>query len=366
MPEFDGCTAQPLAVEIANLALEDQLRSNLVVTHRKFTLGRQRLGIGNVVRALDASLGAVLAAVRDLLDVVLEEDVQPQGPLAELADVDEPLLEDAVLGVGDAVLVDDACECSSTSLAMAETRSGGVSALTRSWRNLSVAAVPEPTAVGLSEVVMWSSSGPYVAVTGWVPYCWAASAPQVWVVRSAYICYAVRTLVLCAQSQGLSTFEGADRAYPQMKGHSVSENDRDYIQSIERGFAVLTAFDEKNPNPSLADLAAETGLSRPAVRRILLTLQKLGYVTGNNSRWSLTPRVLSIGQHFSASHALTEAALPRLLEIAEHTHESASLGVLDGVDVVYAARVPVRRIMSINVSVGTRVPAYATSMGRAC
>ncbi|MDJ0114452.1 IclR family transcriptional regulator, partial [Rhodococcus erythropolis] len=83
---------------------------------------------------------------------------------------------------------------------------------------------------------------------------------------------------------------------------------------------------------------------------------KLGYVTGNNSRWSLTPRVLSIGQHFSASHALTEAALPRLLEIAEHTHESASLGVLDGVDVVYAARVPVRRIMSINVSVGTRVP----------
>jgi IclR family pca regulon transcriptional regulator len=150
-----------------------------------------------------------------------------------------------------------------------------------------------------------------------------------------------------------------------MKGHSVSENDRDYIQSIERGFAVLTAFDEKNPNPSLADLAAEAGLSRPAVRRILLTLQKLGYVTGNNSRWSLTPRVLSIGQHFSASHALTEAALPRLLEIAEHTHESASLGVLDGVDVVYAARVPVRRIMSINVSVGTRVPAYATSMGRA-
>lgn len=74
----------------------------------------------------------------------------------------------------------------------------------------------------------------------------------------------------------MSTFEGADQAYPQMKGPSVSENDRDYIQSIERGFAVLMAFDEKNPNPSLADLAAETGLSRPAVRRILLTLQKLG------------------------------------------------------------------------------------------
>ncbi|MFZ2175809.1 MAG: IclR family transcriptional regulator C-terminal domain-containing protein [Rhodococcus sp. (in: high G+C Gram-positive bacteria)] len=145
----------------------------------------------------------------------------------------------------------------------------------------------------------------------------------------------------------------------------MSENDRDYIQSIERGFAVLLAFDAQRPNPTLAELAVETNLSRPAVRRILLTLQRLGYVTGSNGRWSLTPRVLSIGQHYSESHALVEAAMPRLLEVADKTQESASLGVLDGPDVVYAARVPVRRIMSINVSVGTRVPAYATSMGRA-
>ncbi|MFD6057149.1 IclR family transcriptional regulator domain-containing protein [Rhodococcus wratislaviensis] len=145
----------------------------------------------------------------------------------------------------------------------------------------------------------------------------------------------------------------------------MTESDRDYIQSIERGFAVLLAFDAQRPNPTLAELATEAGLSRPAVRRILLTLQKLGYVAGAGGRWSLTPRVLSIGQHYSESHALIEAAMPRLLEVAEKTQESASLGVLDGADVVYAARVPVRRIMSINVSVGTRVPAYATSMGRA-
>ncbi|GAA3725135.1 IclR family pca regulon transcriptional regulator [Spinactinospora alkalitolerans] len=145
----------------------------------------------------------------------------------------------------------------------------------------------------------------------------------------------------------------------------MPNTDRDFIQSIERGFAVLIAFDERNPNPTLAEIAAETGLSRPAVRRILLTLQRLGYVNGVDGRWSLTPRVLSIGQHFSATHALTEAAQPHLLRIAEETGESASLGVLDGTEVVYAARVPVRRIMSINVSVGTRVPAYATSMGRA-
>ena len=144
----------------------------------------------------------------------------------------------------------------------------------------------------------------------------------------------------------------------------MSDNDRDYIQSIERGFAVLLSFDEDRTNPTLAEIATATGLSRPAVRRILLTLQRLGYVHGKSGRWALTPRVLSIGQHYSASHALIDAALPHLVEIAEHTGESASLGVLDGTDVVYAARVPVRRIMSINVSVGTRVPAYATSMGR--
>ncbi|MBF6397474.1 helix-turn-helix domain-containing protein [Nocardia cyriacigeorgica] len=145
----------------------------------------------------------------------------------------------------------------------------------------------------------------------------------------------------------------------------MSENERDYIQSIERGFAVLTAFDSGRPNPTLAELANATGLAKPVIRRILLTLQRLGYVTGTGPRWTLTPRVLSIAQHYSATHALLELAMPHLLAVAEQLQESASLGVLDGAEVVYAARVPVRRIMSINVAVGTRVPAYATSMGRA-
>ncbi len=142
------------------------------------------------------------------------------------------------------------------------------------------------------------------------------------------------------------------------------ETDRDFIQSIERGFAVLLAFDADRPTPTLAELAVATGLSRPAVRRILLTLQRLGYVRARGSRWSMTPRVLSIGQHYSASHGMIEIAQPRLLGLAEETGESASLAELDGREVVYVARVPVRRIMSINVSIGTRVPAHATSMGR--
>ncbi|HZJ06506.1 MAG TPA: IclR family transcriptional regulator C-terminal domain-containing protein [Nocardioidaceae bacterium] len=143
-----------------------------------------------------------------------------------------------------------------------------------------------------------------------------------------------------------------------------SGNDRDHIQSLERGFAVLLAFSAELPDPTLADLAAATGFSRPAVRRILLTLQRLGYVRGDGGRWSLTPRVLTIGQHYAESHALVELSQPHLLRLAEETQESASLAALDETEVVYIARVQVRRIMSINVDVGTRVPTHATSMGR--
>jgi IclR family transcriptional regulator, pca regulon regulatory protein len=145
---------------------------------------------------------------------------------------------------------------------------------------------------------------------------------------------------------------------------SVAESDRDHVQSLERGITLLLAFDAEHPEPTLAELASLTGFSRPAVRRFLLTLERMGYVRSSGSRWSLTPRVLAIGQHYTESHALIELAQPHLLALAEETHESASLATLDRDEVVYVARVPVRRIMSINVSVGTRVPAHATSMGR--
>jgi IclR family pca regulon transcriptional regulator len=141
-------------------------------------------------------------------------------------------------------------------------------------------------------------------------------------------------------------------------------SERDIIQSIERGFAVLLAFDADLPTASLADLAAKTGLSRPAVRRILLTLQRLGYVEGVGGRWSLTPRVLTIGAHYAATHGIVEITQPHLLRIVELTGESASFAQLDGLDVVYVARVHARRVLSHNVDIGTRLPAHATSMGR--
>lgn len=145
----------------------------------------------------------------------------------------------------------------------------------------------------------------------------------------------------------------------------MTVNERDYVRSIDRAFAVLRTFDTRRPNPTMAEVADATDLSRPAVRRILLTLRELGYVTDIAGRWSLTARVLTLGEHYAASTSLAQAAMPHLVRIAERTGESASLGVLDEGWVIYAARVPVRRIMSINVAVGTRIPAYATSMGRA-
>lgn len=147
---------------------------------------------------------------------------------------------------------------------------------------------------------------------------------------------------------------------------SVSEDksSQNHIQGLERGLAVLQAFDAERPNPTASELAEATQLSRPVVRRVLLTLQRLGYVATSGGRWTLTPRVLSIGQHYSVTHALTELAQPYLVRLAERTGETATLGTLDGNEVVYIARVPVRRVLSITVAPGSRVPAHATSLGR--
>lgn len=139
---------------------------------------------------------------------------------------------------------------------------------------------------------------------------------------------------------------------------------QNHIQGLERGLAVLQAFNADHPHRTATELATATQLSRPVVRRILLTLQRLGYVAVSDGRWTLTPRVLTIGHHYTATHALTELAQPYLMRLAEQTGESSTLATLDGNEVVYIARVPVRRVLSVTVSPGTRAPAHATSLGR--
>lgn len=127
---------------------------------------------------------------------------------------------------------------------------------------------------------------------------------------------------------------------------------------------MLRAFSADQPELTLSDVARSTGLTRAAARRFLLTLVDLGYVSAEGRAFSLRPRVLELGYAYLSSTALPQVALPHLERLSEQVHESSSVAVLDGDDVVYVARVPTKRIMTVAISVGTRFPAYVTSLGR--
>jgi IclR family transcriptional regulator, pca regulon regulatory protein len=145
---------------------------------------------------------------------------------------------------------------------------------------------------------------------------------------------------------------------------SAEPRNSDFVQSLERGLAVICAFDAEHRELGLSDVARATGLTRAAARRFLLTLVKLGYVSGRDGRFSLRPRVLELGYAYLSSLTLPEVAQPHMEALVTQVNESSSVSVLDDLDVVYVVRVPTRRIMSITLAVGTRLPAYATSMGR--
>jgi IclR family transcriptional regulator, pca regulon regulatory protein len=138
----------------------------------------------------------------------------------------------------------------------------------------------------------------------------------------------------------------------------------DFVQSLERGLAVIRAFDAEHRELALSDVARATGLTRAAARRFLLTLVKLGYVHFADGRFSLRPRVLDLGYAYLSSLSLPEVAQPHMEALVAKVNESSSISVLDDTEVVYVVRVPTHRIMSITLAVGTRLPAYATSMGR--
>jgi IclR family transcriptional regulator, pca regulon regulatory protein len=141
-------------------------------------------------------------------------------------------------------------------------------------------------------------------------------------------------------------------------------NRTDFVQSLERGLAVIRAFDADHRELRLSDVAASTGLTRAAARRFLLTLVELGYVRLDEGRFSLRPRVLDLGYAYLSSLSFAEIAQPYMESLVRDLKESSSMSVLDDTDIVYVVRVPTRRIMTISLAVGTRLPAYATSMGR--
>jgi IclR family transcriptional regulator, pca regulon regulatory protein len=144
----------------------------------------------------------------------------------------------------------------------------------------------------------------------------------------------------------------------------LAARNSDFVQSLDRGLAVIRAFGPEREQLSLSEVAKATGLTRAAARRFLLTLVKLGYVRTDGRKFSLRPRVLELGYAYLSGLALPEVAAPHLEELVAKLRESSSISVLDGHQIVYVARVPTKRIMTVAISVGTRFPAYATSMGR--
>jgi IclR family pca regulon transcriptional regulator len=138
----------------------------------------------------------------------------------------------------------------------------------------------------------------------------------------------------------------------------------EYVQSLGRGLSVIRAFDAEHRRLTLTEVAKLTDLTRATARRFLLTLVELGYVRTDGSGFWLTPQVLQLGYSYLSSLRLDEIATPHLEALAHRVQESSSVAVLDGDDIVYVARVPISRIMTAFITVGTRFPAYATSMGR--
>jgi IclR family pca regulon transcriptional regulator len=138
----------------------------------------------------------------------------------------------------------------------------------------------------------------------------------------------------------------------------------DFVESLDKGLRVVRSFDAQHPSMTLSEVAERTELTRAAARRFLLTLVELGYATFDGKRFALTARVLDLGHAYLRSSGLPEIITPYLRRVSEAVHESSSVSVLDGPDIVYIARVSTRRIMSVDLGVGARLPAVATSMGR--
>jgi len=156
-------------------------------------------------------------------------------------------------------------------------------------------------------------------------------------------------------------------APPKNSGDSDAfTGDPNFMTSLARGLAVIQAFSQRRHHLTISQVSTTTGLSRAAVRRCLYTLSKLGFAGSDDNRhFFLRPRILALGHSYISSMPLATAAQPVLEHISHLLHESCSIATLDGVDIVYIARANVTRIMSIDLGVGSRLPAFCTSMGRA-
>ena len=151
---------------------------------------------------------------------------------------------------------------------------------------------------------------------------------------------------------------------PQADGFAAVAPGDGFVLAFARGLQVIRAFDGRAAELTLSEVAAAAGLTRAGARRILLTLEHLGYVKRDGRAFRLTARILSLGFPYLTSLPFWNVAGPVMERLVQDVHESCSAAVLDGTEIVYVLRVPTQKIMAINLSVGSRLPAYCTSMGR--
>lgn len=146
-----------------------------------------------------------------------------------------------------------------------------------------------------------------------------------------------------------------------MAGRGVSV---DFVEALARGLDVIAAFSETHPVMTLSEVAAATDLARPTARRLLLTLEELGFIRQDRTTFQLTPKVLDLGYAYVSSLGIWNVAQPHLADLVKHTGESSSMAQLSGSDIVYIARVAVPKLITLRVEIGTRFPAAVTSQGK--
>jgi IclR family pca regulon transcriptional regulator len=145
---------------------------------------------------------------------------------------------------------------------------------------------------------------------------------------------------------------------------SSRPEDKEFMATLAKGLAVLGCFGRQRPAMTLSEAALAANVSRATARRILRTLAELGYVEQRGRQFSLSPNIMQLGFAYLSTQSWIERAVPLMKELSERLRESCSAAILQGNEVVYVARVPTRRIMSVAIAVGSRLPAFHTAVGR--
>src|SRR5215469_11485241 len=162
----------------------------------------------------------------------------------------------------------------------------------------------------------------------------------------------------------MKTAEAQSTPGVPQQGFAAQVGNPDFMLSLARGLRVIESFEGHHEGRSIVEISQSTKLSRAAIRRILHTLELLGYVERSRQVYRLKTQVLRLGFSYLSSSSIVEAARPVLERISEKLRESSSMSMLDGAEIVYVARSAATRVLAAGLSVGSRLPAYCTSMGR--